>query len=264
MRFDSLRGLFFLGIALGAATPVIEYRSINMRAAELIAPKTFRLAEIAIQDPGPGEVQVKIEAVGVCGSDLHAYSEGAVGSTPNVYPMILGHEPSGTIVKVGSGVTGLDEGDRGALEPALYCYHCEFCLTGHHNVCANIRFLSNPNCPGFFRERVNLPASNFAPIPNKMSFEEATLAEPLAIALHSLRLASIRADEDVAVIGTGPIGLMTIAALRALNVRRIWAIEPLSHRRELALSIGANAALEPELALQEVLTTPTAAAWIAQ
>jgi L-iditol 2-dehydrogenase len=224
-----------------------------MRAAELIAPGTFRLAEMSIEDPGPGEVQVKIEAVGVCGSDLHAYSEGAIGSTPNVYPMILGHEPSGTIVKVGSGVTGLAVGDRGALEPALYCYHCEFCLTGHHNVCANIRFLSNPNIPGFFRERVNLPASNFAPIPNGMSFAEATLAEPLAIALHSLRLASIRADEDVAVIGAGPIGLMTIAALRALKVSRIWAIEPLSHRRELALSIGADAALEPELAFQEVL-----------
>ena len=208
---------------------------------------------MSIEHPGPGEIQIQVEAVGVCGSDLHAYSEGAVGSTPNIYPMVLGHEPSGTIVKIGSGVTGLAVGDRGALEPALYCYHCEFCLTGHHNVCANIRFLSNPNHPGFFRERVNLPASNFAPIPDNMSFEEATLAEPLAIALHSLRLASIRADEDVAVIGTGPIGLLTIAALRAANVSRIWAIEPLKHRRELALNIGADAAIEPELAVQQVL-----------
>jgi L-iditol 2-dehydrogenase len=224
-----------------------------MRAAELIEPRTFRFTEMSIPGPGPGEIQVKVEAVGVCGSDLHAYSEGAVGSTPNVYPMVLGHEPSGTIVEVGSGVTGLAVGDRGALEPALYCYHCEFCLTGHHNVCANIRFLSNPNHPGFFRERVNLPASNFAPIPADMSFQAATLAEPLAIALHSLNLASISADEHVAVIGAGPIGLMTIAALRAANVGRIWAIEPLQHRRELALQLGAHAALEPETALQELL-----------
>jgi L-iditol 2-dehydrogenase len=224
-----------------------------MRAAELIEPRTFRFTEMSIPGPGPGEIQVKVEAVGVCGSDLHAYSEGAVGSTPNVYPMVLGHEPSGTIVEVGSGVTGLAVGDRGALEPALYCYHCEFCLTGHHNVCANIRFLSNPNHPGFFRERVNLPASNFAPIPADMSFQAATLAEPLAIALHSLNLASISADEHVAVIGAGPIGLMTIAALRAANVGRIWAIEPLKHRRELALQLGAHAALEPETALQELL-----------
>ena len=79
--------------------------------------------------------------------------------------MVLGHEPAGVIVKTGAGVTGLAAGDRGALEPALYCYHCEFCLSGHHNVCANIRFLSNPQHPGFFRELVNLPVSNFAPIP---------------------------------------------------------------------------------------------------
>ena len=217
-----------------------------MRAAELIAPLTFRLTDMPIEDPGPGEVQVRVEAVGVCGSDLHAYSEGAVGSTPNVYPMVLGHEPAGRIVKTGAGVTGLAAGDRGALEPALYCYHCEFCLSGHHNVCANIRFLSNPHHPGFFRELVNLPVANFLPIPTGMSFDEAALAEPLAIALHSLRLASIRPGETVAVIGAGPIGLLTIAALRAAQAGRIWAVEPLAHRRELARGIGADVALEPE------------------
>ena len=224
-----------------------------MRAAELIAPLTFRLTDIPIEDPGPGEVQVRIEAVGVCGSDLHAFTEGGVGSTPNVYPMVLGHEPAGRIVKTGAGVSGLAAGDRGALEPALYCYHCEFCLSGHHNVCANIRFLSNPHHPGFFRELVNLPVANFLPIPTGMSFNEAALAEPLAIALHSLRLASIRPGETVAVIGAGPIGLLTIAALRAAQAGRIWAVEPLAHRRELARQIGADAAFEPEEAVQEIL-----------
>jgi L-iditol 2-dehydrogenase len=225
-----------------------------MRAAELIAPLTFRLTDMPIEDPGPGEVQVRIEAVGVCGSDLHAYSEGAVGSTPNVYPMVLGHEPAGRIVKTGAGVTGLAADDRGALEPALYCYHCEFCLRGMHNVCANIRFLSNPHHPGFFRELVNLPVANFRPIPTGMSFAGATLAEPLAIALHSLSLASIRPGESVAVIGAGPIGLLTIAALRAAKAGRIWAVEPLAHRRELALRIGADAAIEPGEAVEEILS----------
>jgi L-iditol 2-dehydrogenase len=224
-----------------------------MRAAELIAPHTFRHIDMPITDPGPGEVQVRVQAVGVCGSDLHAYSEGAVGSMPNVYPMLLGHEPAGTIIKTGAGVTGLAPGDRGALEPALYCYHCEYCLTGHHNVCANIRFLSNPNYPGFFRELVNLPVTNFRPMPAEMSFDEAALAEPLAIAVHSLRLASIRLGESAAVIGAGPIGLMTIAALRAAGAGRIYAVEPVAHRRELARGIGAHAAFEPEEALEEIL-----------
>ncbi len=225
-----------------------------MRAAELIAPLTFRITDIPIEDPGPGEVQVRIEAVGVCGSDLHAYSEGAVGTTPNVYPMVLGHEPAGVIVKTGAGVTSLAADDRGALEPALYCYHCEFCISGHHNVCANIRFLSNPRYPGFFRELVNLPVANFLPIPASMSYDEAALAEPLAIAVHSLRLASIRLGETVAVFGAGPIGLLTISALRAAGAGRIWAVEPLAHRRELARSIGADVVIEPGEADKEILS----------
>jgi L-iditol 2-dehydrogenase len=224
-----------------------------MRCAELIAPLTFRLAEMPIEDPGPGEVQCRVESVGVCGSDLHAYGEGQVGGMPNAYPMVLGHEPAGVIVKTGAGVTGLAAGDRGALEPALYCYHCEFCLSGHHNVCANIRFLSTPNIPGFFREFVNLPVANFAPIPASLSLDAATLAEPLAIAIHSLRLAAISANETIAIIGTGPIGLLTIAALRAADAGRIWAIEPLAHRRELACRMGADAVLEPEEAVAEIL-----------
>ena len=224
-----------------------------MRAAQLTAPLTFRLTDMPIEDPGPGEVQVRVEAVGVCGSDLHAYSEGGVGGIPNAYPMLLGHEPAGAIVKTGAGVTGLAVGDRGALEPALYCYHCEFCLSGHHNVCANICFLSTPHHPGFFRELVNLPVGNFRPIPAGLSFGEAALAEPLAIAIHSLRLVSIRPDETVLVIGTGPIGLMTIAALRTAQAGRIWAVEPLAHRRELARNLGADAVLEPAEAAEEIL-----------
>ena len=226
-----------------------------MRAAELIAPNTFRLTDMPIEDPGPGEIQVHVESVGVCGSDLHAYTEGQVGGIPNFYPMLLGHEPAGKIVKTGTGVKGLSVGDRGALEPALYCYHCEFCLSGHHNVCANIRFLSTPTHPGFFREFVNLPVSNFQPIPASMSYGEAALAEPLAIAMHSLHLASIAPDETIVVIGAGPIGLLTIAALRAAKAGRIWAVEPLAHRRELARGMGADAVLEPGGSVEEILRT---------
>jgi len=224
-----------------------------MQAAELIAPGSFRLIDMPVEDPGAGEVQVHVEAVGICGSDLHAYCEGGVGSTPNIYPMVLGHEPAGVIVKTGAGVTGLAAGDRGALEPALYCYHCESCLSGHHNVCANIRFLSTPQHPGFFRELVNLPAANFLPIPSEMSYEKAALAEPLAVALHSLHQASLRRGETVAVIGAGPIGLLTIAALRAAGAGDIWAVDPLAHRRELACKIGADVVLEPDEAQKEIL-----------
>ena len=110
---------------------------MNARVAELCGLRQFRLVDAALADPGPGEVQVRIDAVGICGSDLHSYADGGVGDTPCRYPMVLGHEPAGTVVGVGAGVTGWSAGDRAAFEPAIYCYHCEFCRTGHHNVCAN-------------------------------------------------------------------------------------------------------------------------------
>jgi L-iditol 2-dehydrogenase len=217
-----------------------------MVVAELVGRREFRLVEKEIGEPGPGEVQVQVGAVGVCGSDLHSYSEGGVGDTPCEYPMILGHEPSGTVVKVGTGVTGWSVGDRAALEPAQYCYHCEYCLSGRHNICANIRFLSTPGHPGFFRERVNLPVSSLVGIPKDLSLEVATLVEPLAIALHSLKFVELQPGDTVAVFGAGPIGLMTIAALKVSGAGRILAVEPVAHRREMARHLGADAAIDPE------------------
>ncbi|HTS62999.1 MAG TPA: alcohol dehydrogenase catalytic domain-containing protein [Candidatus Acidoferrales bacterium] len=216
-----------------------------MLVAQLVAPREFHLAEQPIEDPRPGEVQVQVGAVGVCGSDLHSYTEGGVGDTPCEYPMVLGHEPSGTVVKTGAGVSGWAAGDRAALEPAIYCYHCEYCMSGRHNICANIRFLSTPGNPGFFRERVNLPVTNLVAIPKSLSLEAATLIEPLAIALHSLKFVEPQPGDTVAVFGAGPIGLVTIAALKVAGAGRILAIEPVAHRREMAVRMGAHAAIDP-------------------
>lgn len=216
-----------------------------MLVAELTAPREFRLAQQEIAPPGPGEVQVRPDAVGICGSDMHSYTEGGIGDMECEYPMVLGHEPAGTVLAVGTGVTGWSPGDRAALEPALYCYHCEFCRTGHHNVCANIQFLSNPGYPGFFRDRVNLPVGNLLPIPASLPLEVATLHEPLAVALHSLQFAALQEGESVVVFGAGPIGLLTIASLKLLRPGRIWVVEPLAHRRALALLMGADAVLDP-------------------
>lgn len=217
-----------------------------MQIAELIAPREFRIEERKIADPGPGEVQVRVDAVGICGSDLHAYGEGAIGDTPCQYPMVLGHEPAGTVLATGAGVTGWAPGDRAALEPALYCYHCEYCRAGRYNICANLRFLSNPGDPGFFRERINLPADNLLALPDAVSLELGSLVEPLAVALHSVRLASVSAGETVAVFGAGPIGLLTIACLKVAGAARIWAFDPLPHRREMAARLGADTALDPD------------------
>jgi L-iditol 2-dehydrogenase len=216
-----------------------------MRVAELTDYRTFCLREDYPYDPIPGEVQVRMQAVGICGSDLHAYSEGGVGGTPCEYPMVLGHEPAGVVVKTGAGVSGWSEGDRVFCEPAIYCYHCEFCRTGHHNVCANVRFMSMPNDPGFFRDVVNVPARNLLPVAANLSFPYATLIEPLAVALHSLKFVSIQRGETAAVFGCGPIGFLTVACLKLAGAGCVWAIDPVVSRRELVLAAGADAPLDP-------------------
>jgi L-iditol 2-dehydrogenase len=217
-----------------------------MQVAALVQPHHFQLTDAPlISDPGPGQIQVAVKAVGICGSDLHYFSEGGIGDARCVYPMVLGHEPSGVVRKTGPGVTGWSVGDRAVLEPALYCYHCEFCMTGRHNVCENIRFLSMPDEPGFFREFVNLPLANLLPLPSNLSFAEGAVVEPLAVALHSMRFAAPKPGETAVVFGAGPIGLLTIAVLRLSGVKRIWCIEPVAHRRDLARTMGADAAIDP-------------------
>ena len=217
-----------------------------MRIAELVGARQFRLVEGPVPEPAPGEVQVQVQAVGVCGSDMHSYSEGGIGDTPVMYPTVLGHEPAGMVAKLGAGVGGWSVGDKAAFEPSLFCYHCQYCLRGRQNLCTDMRFLSTPGGdPGFFRDRVNLPVANLLPLPSPLSVVDGALVEPLSIALHSMKLATPVLGETAAVFGAGPIGLLTIAALKLAGIGRVWAVEPLAHRRALATAMGADAVLDP-------------------
>jgi L-iditol 2-dehydrogenase len=223
-------------------------RGVLVQVAELYERRKFRIIEGKVTPPGPGEVQVRVRSVGICGSDLHYYSDGFIGDVEIHYPVVLGHEPAGEILQAGAGVSGVSTGARVMLEPAVYCYHCEFCRSGHHNVCEHIRFFSSPPDPGFFREIMNVPVENVLPLPEDLDLDVGTLFEPLAVAVHSMEFAQIRLGETVAVFGAGPIGLLTIACLRAAGAGRVWAVEPLAHRRELALYIGADAVIDPRQA----------------
>ena len=215
-----------------------------MKAAQLIGIRQFQIVDQNIPEPAPGQVQVQIAAVGICGSDLHNYTEGGIGDSQCRYPVVLGHEPAGTVLKTGAGVTGIAKGDRFALEPAIPCGHCEPCRIGRANLCDHMHFMSSGGIPGFFRELINLPEHNLIPIPKHVGLREATLVEPLAVALHSLSFAALKTGETAVVFGTGPIGLLTIAALKFAGAGRIWAVEPVEHRREMAKTMGADAVLD--------------------
>jgi L-iditol 2-dehydrogenase len=216
-----------------------------MRIAELFEKQKFRIVSGSNEDPGPHEVQVRVEAVGICGSDLHEFAEGGIGGRPCGYPLTMGHEPTGVVVKTGPAVTGCSPGERAAIEPAVYCYRCEFCLAGCYNLCANMRFYSSPGEPGFFREYANVPVESILPLPDGVSFVQGTLFEPLAVVLESMKLAALNPLETAVVFGAGPIGLLTILMLKMRGAGGIWAVEPVPHRREMARAAGADALLDP-------------------
>jgi L-iditol 2-dehydrogenase len=229
-----------------------------MRVAQLVQQRRFALTEGAIEEPPPGQVQARVHSVGICGSDLHNFTEGAVGDSPSLYPMVLGHEPAGTVVKIGAGVTGWSPGDRVMLEPAIYCYHCEFCRSGHHNVCKHLRFMSQPGDPGYFRDYVNVPESCLVALPQGMGMDYATLFEPLAVVLHSMKPAAVSFGETVAVFGAGPIGLMTVACLKLAGAKRVYVVEPVEERRELAKAMGAEVVINPaETELRKTILAET-------
>jgi L-iditol 2-dehydrogenase len=224
-----------------------------MKTAELVGLREFRVVDREPEPPASGEVQVRVAAVGICGSDMHNFTEGGIGDSPCKYPMVLGHEPSGVVLKTGSAVTGVAVGDHFALEPAVPCGSCEMCRRAHQNLCENMRFMSSGGIPGFFQDVVNLPAHNLIPVPKHVGLREATLVEPLAVALHSLTFAKISAGETAVVFGTGPIGLLTIAALKMAGAGTVWAVEPVGHRRDMAKMMGADIVLGTEDPVREIL-----------
>jgi len=216
-----------------------------MRTVPLVAPRRLELVEQKMPDgPGPGEVLVRLKAVGLCGSDLHWWNEGNIHGTPAAYPQILGHEPVGEVVEAGPGVHGIHVGSRVSIEPSLTCGHCEFCLSGRHNLCVRSRFMGGPQAAGFLQEFRVVPAHNCDPIPSTLTWHQATLMEPVAVWVHIYELAPVRMDDTVAVLGCGSIGLLGVAMARAAGARAIVACDKSPHRVEMARRMGAHVALE--------------------
>jgi L-iditol 2-dehydrogenase len=214
-----------------------------MKSVQLIAHRTMEPREMPMPpDPGPGEVLVKLHSVGICGSDMHWYLEGCIGSYPVTYPQVLGHEPAGEVVAAGPGVE-VPPGTRVAVEPSITCGRCEPCLAGRHNNCLKSIFMGAGGKPGLFLEYATMPIRNTVAIPPCMSFDQATVIEPVAVILHVFELAPIRLGDTVAVLGAGPIGLLTAAVARIAGASRVFLADRIPHRLELARHMGVDLAL---------------------
>lgn len=225
-----------------------------MKAVVIHAAKDLRIEEREAEQPGSGQVEVAIEAGGICGSDLHYYNHGGFGTVRVREPMILGHEVAGTIKALGEGVSGFAVGDRVAVSPSRPCNHCEFCLKGQQNQCLNMRFYGSampmPHIQGAFRQRLVAEAYQCHKVRDGISIHEAAMAEPFAVTLHGVNRAGALTDKRVLVTGCGPIGALAIIAARAHGAREIVATDVMDAVLQKALAIGTdrviNVASDPD------------------
>ena len=214
-----------------------------MIGAYFLENQCIETRPLVLPEPGEGQVLVKVSACGVCGTDVHIY-HGGKGSAEVVPPVILGHEFSGHIVKLGSGVTGLEEGQLITVDPNIYCGKCRPCRQGQKQMCHHMRAVG-VNMDGGFADYCLVPYAQCVPVPEGTDPELAALAEPLACCLHGIDRVGIRPGENVLVIGGGTIGQIMLQLARLAGAAKVVLSEPVEIRRELAVRLGADAAIDP-------------------
>ncbi len=191
--------------------------------------------------PGPNEVLLRIRSVGICGSDVHYYETGRIGDQIVQYPYSVGHECAGEVVTVGSAVTGLQTGDRVVIDPAMPCLECDQCKAGRENTCRELLFLGCPGqAEGCLSELMVMPAHCCFKMPESMTYAQGVLCEPLAIGLYAVQQAKIKPDMDVAILGSGPIGLSCLVCAQAEGASGRYVTDKRDYRLKLAQDHGAT------------------------
>jgi L-iditol 2-dehydrogenase len=191
------------------------------------------------------DVLIKVEVVGICGSDVHYYTHGRIGDFIVNGDFILGHECAGEVIEVGSGVKTLKVGDRVALEPGKTCGKCEPCKTGRYNLCAEVEFFATPPYHGTLTNYVAHPEDMCFKLPENVSNVEGALVEPLAVGLHATSLGEVKLGDTVVIYGSGCIGLVTLLSAKARGAAKIIVIDVLENRLKTASKLGATHVINP-------------------
>ncbi len=215
----------------------------NMKVAVMLGIGKMAYESRKIPVPKADEVLVKLDYVGICGSDLHYYESGRIGDYIVEPPFVLGHEPGGVVVEVGSDVKDLKVGDRVALEPGKTCGKCEFCRTGRYNLCPDVVFFATPPVDGVFQEYVAHEAALCFKLPDNVDTMEGALMEPLSVGFHAAKQAGAEFGQTAVVTGSGCIGLCTMMALKALGVDDVYVVDVMQKRLDKALELGATAVI---------------------
>jgi len=230
----------------------------------------IEIREVRLRAPAAGQAQVRVEAVGVCGSDTAYYRVGRIGDWRVEGPIVLGHEASGTVVAVGDGVADVRVGDRVAIEPGSPCRDCTECLAGRYHLCPDLAFLATPPYDGALVQNLTIDARNLFPIPDSMSFEAAAMCEPLSVGLWACRRAGLMPGDHVRVVGAGPVGILAAQVARAegaadvvisdISDFRLGVAERLGFRTEKAGSVPEGPGYEDADLLLECSGAPEALA----
>ena len=194
------------------------------------------------------EVLLKIDVVGVCGSDVHYYLTGRIGSQVVEYPFVVGHECSATVADIGKSVTRVKVGDLVAVDPAMVCHNCDQCKSGRENTCRNLRFLGCPGqAEGCLCEYIVMPEDSLFPVDrDKVSPEQAAIAEPLSIGVYAVKQANLEMSDNIAILGSGPIGLSVLLARKAQGNGGIYVTDKIDTRIDSAKSAGAILGVNPD------------------
>ncbi|MDR1419907.1 MAG: NAD(P)-dependent alcohol dehydrogenase [Treponema sp.] len=215
----------------------------KMKVAVMTGIEKMDIIERDIPKPAPNEALIKLEYVGVCGSDLHYYESGRIGGFVVKFPFVLGHEPGGVVVEVGSQVKRLKPGDKVALEPGKTCGHCEFCRTGRYNLCPDVIFFATPPVDGVFQEYAVHEADLCFRLPDNVSTMEGALIEPLAVGFHAAITGDAKLGQTALVTGSGCIGLVSMLALKARGVSKVFVSDVVQKRLDKAKALGADAVI---------------------
>jgi len=213
----------------------------TMKAAVLHGIHDMRVEDVPVPQVTPErDVLVRIRSVGVCGSDVHFFERGIIGKYPLKEPTIMGHEAAGEVVEVLDEARGLRPGDRVTIEPGYTCRRCEFCRSGRYNMCREVVFLAAPPVHGAFAEYLAWPSDFLFRLPDALSLDEGAMLEPLAVGLWAAKRGGVRPGDTVAVLGAGPIGLLTMQSAIAAGATRAIVSDLEAGRLELAAKLGAT------------------------
>jgi len=186
------------------------------------------------------DVKIKMKTIGVCGSDVHYYVSGKIGSQVVQYPFPVGHEGSGEVVEVGPAVTKVKPGDRIAIEPAMPCWECDQCIAGRHHTCRKLTFLGCPGqADGCLSEYIVMPEESCFPIPESMTYDEAAISEPLAIGVYAVKKSIPIKNAKVGILGFGPIGMSVLLPAVAQGAEKVYVTDKIDARLALAKEAGA-------------------------